>query len=106
MRPWVCALPSWDSLQGTRDGQQNTAPPRTDRGSGNSDPARRLRRVQHKGRGAALSNQGPARNKLRRCTVTLEPSAGTRLAVDIGGTFTDLVLALPNRTLSPKLREK
>ncbi len=27
----------------------------------------------------------------------------TRLAVDIGGTFTDLVLALPNRTLSKKL---
>lgn len=27
----------------------------------------------------------------------------TRLAVDIGGTFTDLVLSLPNRTLSKKL---
>src|SRR5574340_1236318 len=27
----------------------------------------------------------------------------TRLAVDIGGTFTDLVLALPDRTLSAKL---
>jgi len=27
----------------------------------------------------------------------------TRLAVDIGGTFTDLVLALPDRTLSKKL---
>ena len=26
-----------------------------------------------------------------------------RLAVDIGGTFTDLVLSLPNRTLSTKL---
>src|SRR5271170_2328722 len=30
-------------------------------------------------------------------------TARTRLAVDIGGTFTDLVLALPNRTLSTKL---
>jgi N-methylhydantoinase A len=30
-------------------------------------------------------------------------SARARLAVDIGGTFTDLVLALPNRTLSSKL---
>ncbi|MGE0418374.1 MAG: hydantoinase/oxoprolinase family protein [Acetobacteraceae bacterium] len=30
-------------------------------------------------------------------------SARTRLAVDIGGTFTDLVLALPDRTLSAKL---
>ena len=29
--------------------------------------------------------------------------ARTRLAVDIGGTFTDLVLALPDRTLSAKL---
>ena len=27
----------------------------------------------------------------------------TRLAVDIGGTFTDLVLALPDRTFSLKL---
>ncbi|MFO1029414.1 MAG: hydantoinase/oxoprolinase N-terminal domain-containing protein, partial [Acetobacteraceae bacterium] len=27
----------------------------------------------------------------------------TRLAVDIGGTFTDLVLSLPDRTLSSKL---
>jgi N-methylhydantoinase A/oxoprolinase/acetone carboxylase beta subunit len=27
----------------------------------------------------------------------------TRLAVDIGGTFTDLLLALPDRTLSKKL---
>ncbi len=32
-----------------------------------------------------------------------QPSARTRLAVDIGGTFTDLVLALPDRTLSTKL---
>jgi N-methylhydantoinase A len=30
-------------------------------------------------------------------------TARTRLAVDIGGTFTDLVLALPDRTLSTKL---
>ncbi|MGE4047177.1 MAG: hydantoinase/oxoprolinase family protein [Acetobacteraceae bacterium] len=30
-------------------------------------------------------------------------SARTRLAVDIGGTFTDLVLSLPDRTLSSKL---
>ena len=30
-------------------------------------------------------------------------SARTRLAVDIGGTFTDLVLALPGRTVSTKL---
>ncbi len=30
-------------------------------------------------------------------------SARTRLAVDIGGTFTDLVLSLPDRTLSAKL---
>ena len=30
-------------------------------------------------------------------------TARTRLAVDIGGTFTDLVLALPDRTLSAKL---
>ncbi len=30
-------------------------------------------------------------------------TARTRLAVDIGGTFTDLVLALPGRTLSTKL---
>jgi N-methylhydantoinase A len=32
-----------------------------------------------------------------------EKGARTRLAVDIGGTFTDLVLALPDRTLSAKL---
>jgi N-methylhydantoinase A len=30
-------------------------------------------------------------------------SGRARLAVDIGGTFTDLVLSLPNRTLSKKL---
>src|SRR5580693_1347742 len=30
-------------------------------------------------------------------------AAKTRLAVDIGGTFTDLVLALPDRTVSLKL---
>src|ERR1700742_4740720 len=30
-------------------------------------------------------------------------TARTRLAVDIGGTFTDLVLSLPDRTLSKKL---
>ena len=30
-------------------------------------------------------------------------TATTRLAVDIGGTFTDLVLALPDRTVSLKL---
>ena len=30
-------------------------------------------------------------------------AARTRLAVDIGGTFTDLVLALPDRTVSLKL---
>ena len=30
-------------------------------------------------------------------------TARNRLAVDIGGTFTDLVLALPDRTLSAKL---
>src|ERR1039458_232374 len=30
-------------------------------------------------------------------------AANTRLAVDIGGTFTDLVLALPDRTVSLKL---
>src|SRR5512144_991209 len=30
-------------------------------------------------------------------------TARTRLAVDIGGTFTDVVLALPDRTLSAKL---
>ena len=35
--------------------------------------------------------------------VMQEQSARTRLAVDIGGTFTDLVLALPDRTLSTKL---
>jgi N-methylhydantoinase A len=32
-----------------------------------------------------------------------QQSARSRLAVDIGGTFTDLVLALPDRTLSSKL---
>ena len=31
--------------------------------------------------------------------MTLQRSARTRLAVDIGGTFTDVVLALPDRTL-------
>jgi N-methylhydantoinase A len=35
--------------------------------------------------------------------VTTQQSARTRLAVDIGGTFTDLVLAMPDRTLSAKL---
>src|SRR6195952_900904 len=30
-------------------------------------------------------------------------TARTRLAVDIGGTFTDLVLSLPDRTVSSKL---
>ncbi len=35
--------------------------------------------------------------------MTQRPEARTRLAVDIGGTFTDLVLALPDRTLSAKL---
>ena len=30
-------------------------------------------------------------------------TARTRLAVDIGGTFTDVVLSLPDRTLSTKL---
>ena len=35
--------------------------------------------------------------------MTLQRRARTRLAVDIGGTFTDLVLALPDRTLSAKL---
>jgi N-methylhydantoinase A len=34
---------------------------------------------------------------------TAAMSARTRLAVDIGGTFTDLVLALPGRTISTKL---
>jgi N-methylhydantoinase A len=33
----------------------------------------------------------------------LQRRAATRLAVDIGGTFTDLVLELPDRTLSAKL---
>ena len=32
-----------------------------------------------------------------------QQSARSRLAVDIGGTFTDLVLALPDHTLSTKL---
>jgi N-methylhydantoinase A len=32
-----------------------------------------------------------------------QPSTRTRLAVDIGGTFTDLVLVLSDRTLSTKL---
>ena len=35
--------------------------------------------------------------------MTQRPTARTRLAVDIGGTFTDLVLELPDRTLSTKL---
>ena len=35
--------------------------------------------------------------------MTQRRGARTRLAVDIGGTFTDLVLALPDRTLSAKL---
>ena len=35
--------------------------------------------------------------------MTQQRGARTRLAVDIGGTFTDLVLALPDRTLSAKL---
>ena len=36
-------------------------------------------------------------------TMTQRSTASTRLAVDIGGTFTDLVLELPDRTLSTKL---
>jgi N-methylhydantoinase A len=39
---------------------------------------------------------------VRHCAVMQRRSA-RRLAVDIGGTFTDLVLALPDRTLSTKL---
>jgi len=35
--------------------------------------------------------------------MTQQRGARTRLAVDIGGTFTDLVLELPDRTLSAKL---
>src|SRR5271157_3939640 len=35
--------------------------------------------------------------------MTQRDGARTRLAVDIGGTFTDLVLAMPDRTLSAKL---
>ena len=35
--------------------------------------------------------------------MTSEPRARIRLAVDIGGTFTDVVLALPDRMLSAKL---
>jgi N-methylhydantoinase A len=35
--------------------------------------------------------------------MTQRPTARTRLAIDIGGTFTDLVLELPDRTLSTKL---
>ena len=32
-----------------------------------------------------------------------QQAARTRLAVDIGGTFTDVVLEMPGRTLSAKL---
>jgi N-methylhydantoinase A/oxoprolinase/acetone carboxylase beta subunit len=35
--------------------------------------------------------------------MTQRRGARRRLAVDIGGTFTDLVLELPDRTLSAKL---
>ena len=59
--------------------------------------ARRISRGRHDGQ------QDAARSRVRRRAMTQRNRARTRLAVDIGGTFTDVVLDLPDRTLSTKL---